>query len=346
MSINYTQLKECYFNLKYKLGRIPTIMDFYEHGEVDPMLIIGKYKSFTRFVAKVDAEFDLCPNLSIIDFLSNTIADGKRMDEIVALEILIDDQILSYENYSEKMYEIGEQYSKKAYNSVLRILNKEFMVANDQQKYASVELLYYGKDGIFSSEEFQETLCIDAFYEEVMQLLEFAKTRYFDLYKNHDENGFVLYEKYSRKDVCRILNWDNDEKGTMYGYRIKHDSCPLFVTYNKEKEDITASTNYPDHFIDSNTFKWATRNRVTLDSNEAVSIINSKRNGLVVPLFIKKSNGEGSDFYYFGTVDPIKWEQTTIKNDDGRNLPIVHFDFALKEDVRSDLYEYFEENAE
>ena len=71
--------------------------------------------------------------------------------------------------------------------------------------------------------------------------------RYFDRYQKHDENNMVLYEKYSRKDVCRLMNWDKDESSTIYGYRIKHNTCPIFVTYEKQ-EDISDSTKYEDAF--------------------------------------------------------------------------------------------------
>ena len=164
--------------------------------------------------------------------------------------------------------------------------------------------------------------------------------RYFDSYQKHDENNMVLYEKYSRKDVCRLMNWDKDESSTIYGYRIKHNTCPIFVTYEKQ-EDISDSTKYEDAFVNNQIFSWMTRNGVSLDSRESVDIINAKETGLKICLFIKKSDGEGTDFYYMGEVEPIEWKQTTIQNDKGKVLPIVNFIFKLKHSVRDDIYEYF-----
>ena len=60
-----------------------------------------------------------------------------------------------------------------------------------------------------------------------------------------DDLGLSLYQKYSRKDICRLLNWEKDESSTVYGYKIKYDTCPIFVTYHK-KEDIAKSTMYDD----------------------------------------------------------------------------------------------------
>lgn len=55
---------------------------------------------------------------------------------------------------------------------------------------------------------------------------------------------------------------------------------------------------------------------------------------------MKKSDGEGSDFYYLGEAEPINWHETTIKNDKGKSLPIMNFELSLKNAVREDIYDY------
>ncbi len=131
---------------------------------------------------------------------------------------------------------------------------------------------------------------------------------------------------------------------TVYGYRIKHGSCPIFVTYNKQ-EDIASSTQYEDQFIDPDAFSWMTRSRVTLESSEAQQIINAQENGLELHLFAKKSDSEGGDFYYLGPVVPKSWRQTTIRDDAGRGLPIVNFILQMETTVKDDIYEYFTGDA-
>lgn len=156
--------------------------------------------------------------------------------------------------------------------------------------------------------------------------------------------GFILYGKYSRKDTCKLLNWENEEASTIYGYKIQYKTspwtCPIFVTYNKS-EDIKDSTNYEDLFIDNSTFSWMTRNRVRLDSKEVVAIMDWEKNNIHIPLFVKKSDGEGRDFYYMGDMTPVTPKQQTIKSD-GKELPIVNILFLLKNTVRQDMYGYFE----
>ena len=187
------------------------------------------------------------------------------------------------------------------------------------------------------------------FEKELSTLVEYGIARYQDMYGNHDENNLVLYQKYSRKDVCRILNWAKDDSSTVYGYRIKHNTCPIFVTYEKS-DDIANSTKYADEFeklasnpesYSNKIFSWMTRSKVSENSPEAQAIIHAKENGLKILLFVKKSDGEGSDFYYMGEVDPVKWQQTTIQNDKGELLPIMNFKLELKNEARKDIFDYF-----
>lgn len=79
-------------------------------------------------------------------------------------------------------------------------------------------------------------------------------------------------------------------------------------------------------------------------AREVVAIIKSttaSKMGLRIYLFIKKSDGEGSDFYYMGRVNPIEWTETTIANDKGHTLPIMNFKMELEHEVRNDIYDYF-----
>ena len=73
------------------------------------------------------------------------------------------------------------------------------------------------------------------FLTEVKNLIEYGMKKFNDTFKEHDEDNLVLYQKYSRKDVCRLLNWEKDDSATIFGYRIKHNTCPIFVTYEKKE---------------------------------------------------------------------------------------------------------------
>ena len=110
-----------------------------------------------------------------------------------------------------------------------------------------------------------------------------------------------------------------------------------FVTYEK-RDDISANTKYEDQFVSPQQFSWMTRARIHLTSSQIPAICNEHTRKL---LFVKKSDAEGSDFYYMGDLtvlgDPV---ETTIADGKGQQLPIVNFQFLLDKPVEDNLYRY------
>lgn len=49
-------IRESYVSLKNRLGRVPYLLDFYENGEVDPLVIIKEYKTYQAFLEAVEKE--------------------------------------------------------------------------------------------------------------------------------------------------------------------------------------------------------------------------------------------------------------------------------------------------
>ena len=339
-------LKEKYFALKYKLGRVPNILDFYEYGEIDPMLFIQYSRSYDQFVKTVDKDFNIMfgdREEAILEFISSLV-NGKRVHELLMLKCILNNEKMSLDTYRELLEEKGEIYREADYVSAVNVLGKVFVNApSEKKRYSNIEFISmdYAKNGMLRrASAFYSLFSNNAFVNEVESLVKYGLKRYEDLFKNHDEDNLVLYEKYSRKDVCRILNWEHDDSSTVYGYRIKHNTCPIFVTYEK-KDDIANSTKYEDQFINNQLFSWMTRSKVSLESPESQKIINYSKIGLKIYLFIKKSDGEGTDFYYMGKVSPIDYMQTEIENDNGQKLPIMNFKMKLEHSIREDIYEYF-----
>ena len=49
-------IKDSYISLKNRLGRVPYLLDFYENGEIDPLVIIREYKTYQNFLESVEKE--------------------------------------------------------------------------------------------------------------------------------------------------------------------------------------------------------------------------------------------------------------------------------------------------
>jgi hypothetical protein len=62
-------------------------------------------------------------------------------------------------------------------------------------------------------------------------------------------------------------------------------------------------------------------------------------------LFVKKSNDEGSEFYYLGNVEPLleSFEESTIKDDNQKDVSVVKIDFRLETTMDENLYSYITE---
>jgi superfamily II DNA or RNA helicase len=340
-------LTEKYLSLKLKLGKIPTILDFYNYGEIDPLLFINYAGSYHKFLNMVEknyvADFTETES-SIIEFISSLLANGKRPHELVILQYLIGTgEFRKNQVQQELLIKYELQDTEKSVDSAFRVLQGNFVnTQSEKKKYEEIQLFNFDASGFYRRmTSFYHRLQLPEFYHQLSQLIELGLKRYMDIYsKTIDRNGLVLYQKYSRKDICRLLNWERDDSSTIYGYKIKNDTCPIFVTYEK-KEDIASSTKYEDQFVNNKVFSWMTRSKVSQNSTEAQALINHDQIGLKIYLFVKKSDGEGTDFYYMGQVRPINWREKTIRNDAGKVLPIMNFQLELEYAVQEDIYDYF-----
>ena len=333
--------KEKYNNLKFKLGRIPMLCDFYENGDFNPLLILNhnSFDCYLDFIQKVEKDFTNPlseDEINSLKFVSKNLADGKRPHEIIILKCLMYNKAFNIDKVLDILkrdYGLEEQVS--SVESAVNILNLDFFTKNEKAKYGSTTFF---SDNYQISDSFKRFLLNETYKKHLIDVLNFGLLRYSEIYKS--PMSLKLYEKYSRKDVCRLLNWPHDDSSTMYGYRVKHNTCPIFVTYHKD-EDISQSTKYEDQFMSKEIFSWMTRSKVKLESREAQAIINHEKTNLAIHLFIKKSDDEGKDFYYMGQAKPIDYKQTTINNDKGEILPIVNFKYKLECEVTDELYSYF-----
>lgn len=127
----------------------------------------------------------------------------------------------------------------------------------------------------------------------------------------------------------------------MYGYKTKHHTCPIFITYHKNDE-VESSVNYGDEFLSPEVLKWYTRSNRSLESEEVKKIIEAKENNIDIHIFVKKDDDEGSDFYYLGKANPDKnsVQQDKMKDKNGRELPVVHMNMVMEQSIDSKLYHY------
>jgi superfamily II DNA or RNA helicase/HKD family nuclease len=319
--------------LKRVTGRIPMMMDFVEHGSRDPFAYVEYGKSYYAFIRGLESGIEIMskPAFELLAQFSQEIANGKRIEELAVLRLLFNAPSCSkqqVEEYLSKALSCDYRISNKTFESILWNLNFDFIKKPIPVIRRQGET--YQLDSNFSS-MLQEKV-FNQFFVDALNYGMHAFGERFNVQKFH--HGFVLGAKYSRKDVCRILNWEKDISSTVYGYRTNNKVTPCFVTY-KKSEDRTQSTQYNDHFIDARTFAWESRSNRKTSSSEIKQLIESE----LILLFVKKSDGEGADFYCLGEVQilPDSMRQAYMPKS---NEPVVHFTYRFQHQVEDALYRY------
>ena len=84
------------------------------------------------------------------------------------------------------------------------------------------------------------------------------------------------------------------------------------------------------------------KNKRSLNSPDVQAILNQSLHKMRIPLFVQKSNSQGTEFYYLGDLDVQENSATemVMKDKNGKDVSVVEIAFKLRETVESDLYDY------
>lgn len=327
-----TDLKKDYNLLKYRLGRFPMMMDFIKNQSRDPFLFVEYSKSYYNFIRKVDKDFGggLDKNqILLLELFSREINNAKRVEESLILKELIKNKHLALDSFQEI---VNNKYhykpTRETITSCINNINFSFVRKQKNIVIKKNNILEFHVD-------FIETLNNTTFKNFLLDSINYSIQTFEKTYdKDNYKDGLILYNKYSRKDVCRLINWENDISSTVYGYRTRDKITPCFVTYHKS-QDIEDTIKYNDHFLNPSIFAWESRSNRKVDSNEIKNVIASER----ILLFVKKEDAEGTDFYFMGDVSIIPNSIEQAEMPDSKK-PIVHFKFQLEQPVIENIYNY------
>ena len=349
-------IKENYFNLKNKLGRIPRLRDFDDYGEMDVVRIfdnnsLGSYHVFLKKYDKKDYTVRLSGDEEkVIEFVSRKLASGKRIQELQMLRRILEyarglSRLGVFAGLSEDMKGYGKSVSQDQRENLVRVMTNEFPAGSGKKTYSQCVFIEEEGADYKPTQTFLQMLENDDFYNMLKELVEFGISRYERDYKNaYGQTDLVLYQKYTYEDVCRLLNWEQNEVPlNIGGYKFdkKTKTFPVFINYDKAV-DISDTTKYEDHFFSGSRDHLIaiSKSGRSLQSEDVQNFLKARERGIQVELFVRKNKDDkvSKEFYYLGHMTASgKAKEFTMANTE---KTAVEIEWILDVPVREDIYEY------
>ena len=340
-------LKSEYLDLKNKLGRTPLLYDYYRERSLDPVVFFedSRFKHYGEVIHKFEkdkGDYQLADDTKtgMLQMISFELVNGKRPHELILLKQLIKERRpISKDEYKTDLTKNQAAYSAKLIQSVERVLTYDFFIKQAQLKYKN-PLVEIKNNHYQLSKIFEEALDDSIFYLLVVDAIKTGLARSRKYPAGYTLKGLEIGEKYSRKDALRLLLWENDESSTVYGYRIKHGTCPIFINYHKSDE-ISDTTKYGDEFINESLLHWYSRSNLTTRSTEVQDIIHSVERKISLHIFVKREESEGTEFYYMGPADYNDGSADDHEiGEFGNKAPVVTMDLSLHQAMTYQLFQY------
>ena len=233
--------------------------------------------------------------------------DFDDYGEMDVMRIFDNNSLRSYYKFLvkyEKEYKIRLSEDEE---KVIEFVSKKFPAGASKKTYLQCVFMEQEGNDYKPTKLFMQMLANDEFYGVLQELVDFGISRYERDYKNtYDQTDLVLYQKYTYEDVCRLLNWEQNEVPlNIGGYKFdkKTKTFPVFINYDKAEE-----------------------------------------RGIQVELFVRKNKDDkvSKEFYYLGHMTASgNTKEFTMTNTEKIAVEIaVEIEWILDVPVREDIYEY------
>ena len=346
-------LLDCYTNLKNKLGRIPKMSDFDIYGEIEISNYIEKYSSYYNFLKKYEDSYKVRfspAQENIIQFISLKLTNGKRLHELLILQLLTEKASLGKRHLTFEEFKNIALSSHKIkcdeadWLSSLAILKNKFGQEKEIKKFSFSTLIKELPDeSVALNGAFLKMLTGNIeFLEHIHELINLGIDRHDKLYPSkYQDTNLVLGAKYSYEDVCRLLNWPKNANAQNIGgyfYEKKTKTLPVFINYNKDDDAI----KYEDRFIDQSTLIALSKHPRKITSSDADHIYKrtpeDKDNHIY--LFVRKNKDDkiAKEFYFLGEMHTQgEPQQVTIM---GSNDLAFEINYRLDNPVKPELFDF------
>ena len=339
-----------YDTLKNMLGRIPSLMDFYENGAIDPQLIFSNTSlgSYHAFLSKYDKEYKVRfsdVQEQMLRYVSQKLGSGKRVQDLLLLKLLLVNPRVSENQFAHAVHEVSPSLPVAAC-SVRGMLNGSFLTGGQAKTFSLSRFLAEGEGDFEVSGLFSAALEDSEFRRQLAEVVDygiFVNGMRFS--ENYDHTSLVLYQKYTYEDVCRLLEWRRNVNGNSIGgyfYDEETNTFPVFINYEKS-DDISDTTKYQDRFLSPSRLIAISKSQRRLDSKDIERLRHADETGMRTFLFMRKNknDAESKEFYYLGEMRPTGvFLPIMMPNGDKPAKPAVEIEYDLLTPVRDELYDY------
>lgn len=338
-----------YNKLKNKLGRIPTYYDFENYETLDIKKNFEVAGSYYVFLSKKDGDYSYNGKLSktaenMLNFVSINLILSKKIEELILLRLILRNSQNLEEDFRSVML---TDYTKLIADYELevsrKILTNNFVTSSvTKKKFNDCIFLDEYNKVVKPSKELEKELQSNIFRTLLIELVEYGIYRYNKYYKDnlYRDTNFVLYEKYSFEDICKLFSWSiNYVPLAIGGYKYDEQTKTLPVFINYDIDENSFNHDYVHGFLPDNGFTSMSKPRRNLESKECEYFYKDETK---IYLFMRKNKDDKDGariFYFLGEMKTVGEPELVHREKSGDT--VLQFFYKLQTPLREDMYEYF-----
>lgn len=226
--------------------------------------------------------------------------------------------------------------------NVVKVLTNDFVPSQVQKKKFSNSIFVERQNGKLKiSTQLEMETGNKVFWKLMQELVEYGLLRNQKYYgSSYRDTDFVLYQKYTKSDVCRLLEWSKNQNPQNIGgyfYDRETKTLPVFITYKKD-ENVVDSQNYEDQFLSPSELISISKSGRNFRSPEMRYFYDPETR---IYLFVQKNSNDAgaSEYYFLGQMFNTGEKELMERPNVGDT--VLRFHYFLDIPVREDLYQYF-----
>lgn len=340
-SVNFKKIfQEDYKLLKFRLNRVPLLLDFYNADMLTPEMILNikvkndnnqivrGYHNLLQYLMEFDLELSSRASF-YLEFLYYEFGACKRIHETLILKYLLQDNFSADELTKLIEKELDVIYQEENVRSALNHLSDKIFTKDTARvnfkKIGDINIVVQD-DEISLVDDFKKIYEGSNDFKMLLDdLIEFNIKFIKDKYLQTSKEPIKLFGEYTKKEIFHIMNDDHNAGLIISGYR-KINNTNIVMIFSKLDK-----SSYENVLASESIFKWVSQtNRSYGKSKLETNIADNKTD---LRIFLRRAEGE--KYYYIGQADVESFEQSNMGD-----IPVIRYDLKLRKEVKETLYTY------